>query len=245
MTTFPKSAKQVLPAMIKKAVTDLAKHTQQIVTLQSQAAAATALQPGAWSAITLQAGWSNVAGAVPAQVRLLTSTTVQVIGNISGGTVTSGTVIGTLAPGFYNAVHSHTFSVTAVAGAGTVAAAVSQGSLQNTAVTQGFMIDGFVSQGVLDDANGYITATTGGTDGKGTITLNSNELHATQQLNNPNVANNQTLVSGVLSTGQTTSVSYNQPALTLGTNGTLTLINVNSAVTQLSFHESGLPLFTA
>jgi hypothetical protein len=250
----------VLPATIKSAVTKLALHTQQIVTLQSQASAAGALVPGDWAALTLQAGWANVSGAIPAQVRLLTTTTIQLIANIENGTTADGTVIATLPAGYYNTVHSHTFSVTAVAGAAAVANPVSQGSLASTAVTAG----------ALTDAGGSLTGE-GGTPGNvinsspvGTApdtytpsyeqelanrlngTESSAALYVFPNLNlNSGAVGAQNVASGDLLGNQTTAISYNGPAITLSTSGTLTLYNVNENVTQVSFHESGLPLFTA
>ena len=41
-----------------------------------------------------------------------------------------------------------------------------------------------------------------------------------------------------------TPVNMNKPSITIGTDGSLTINNVSSAVTHLSFHEPGLPLYT-
>lgn len=214
MTTFPKPPHLVVPAMIKSATTTLAKHTQQIVTLQTKASAASTLLPGAWDAITPLAGWSNVSGAVPFQARLLTTTTVQLIANLEGGTTANGTVIGQLASGFYNTVHSHTFSVTAVAGAAAVANPVEQLTV--------------TSPGQIP-VNYHAFTVTGG----------QIEIHA------GDLGSNDTGDGDTVFSAQTTAISYNGAACVLGTDGSLTIINVNSAVTQISFHESSLPLFTA
>ncbi len=77
----------------------------------------TALQPGAWSPIILENSWVNVTGSVAAQVRLLTSATAQIIGNIESGTVTDGTIIGVLPSGFYNTVNAHILSAATIPGA--------------------------------------------------------------------------------------------------------------------------------
>jgi hypothetical protein len=282
MTTFAKAAHQVLPAMIKAATTKLALHTQQITTLQSQSAAAQALVPGDWEAITLEAGWSNVSGAIPAQARLLTTTTVQIIANIEGGTTSNGTVIGTLTAGFYNTVHSHTFSVTAVAGAAAVSNPVSRGSLSSTSVTAGSLSDGSLTTsvhttgasinnvgGTLNNNEVHTNSSLGTAPGSYTPSyiqaianrINSNglfvSLSGNLQLDEPGVTVNalsgslnnkavgaQNLADGSLNNDQTTAINYNGPACTLGTDGTLTIYNVNSNVNQVSFHEASLPLFT-
>jgi hypothetical protein len=200
--------------MIKGAATTLAKHTQMITTLQTKAAATSTLIPGDWSLITLQGGWSNVAGAIPAQARLLTTTTVQVIGNIEGGTTANGTVIGQLASGYYNTVHQHTFSCVAVTGAQSVANPVEQ----LTVTSPGHIPVNFQSFTISGDHVDIPAGSLGSNDtGDGDTAFSS----------------------------QTTPINYNAASLTLSTGGTLTISNVHSAVTQLSFHESGLPLFTA
>lgn len=214
MTTFPKAPHLVVPAMIKGAATTLKLHAQQIARLQTQGSALSTLKPGSWSLITLQAGWSNVAGAIPAQARLLTTTTVQVIGNIEGGTTANGTVIGQLESGYYNTVHQHTFSCVAVTGAQSVANPVEQ----LTVTSPGQIPVNYHAFPVVGD---QIEITAG--------SLGSNDT-----------GDGDTAFSS-----QTTPINYNAASLTLSTSGTLTISNVHSAVTQLSFHESGLPLFTA
>jgi hypothetical protein len=214
VTTFPKAPHLVVPAMIKGAATTLAKHTQMITTLQTKAAATSALIPGAWDTITPLAGWSNVSGAVPFQARLLTTTTVQLIANLEGGTVANGTVIGQMASGFYNTVHSHTFAVTAVAGAAAVANPVEQ----LTVTSPGHIPVNYHAFPVVD----------------GQIEIGAGDL-----------GSNDTGDGDTAFSAQTTSINYNGAACTLGTDGSLTLYNVHSSVTQISFHEASLPLFTA
>lgn len=56
--------------------------------------------PGAWAAITGANSWTNHAGGTANfQARLFNSVTVEVIGEIGGGTVASGTTVGTLPAG--------------------------------------------------------------------------------------------------------------------------------------------------
>lgn len=203
---------QQLAATIKGHVKAIKLHTQQIVTLQSQAAAAAALQPGAWEAIALQSGWSNVSGAIPAQARLLTTTTVQVVGNIQGGSTGDGTIIGTLTKGYYNTVHAHTFAGTAVAGAESVEH------------------DGGFS--------GSILVPSGTNNVFGTVSGSTCEIvfgpGGTQF--SPALDDNGAFPK--------TNINMNVPCITLDTSGNLSIANFDPNVTQISFHEAGLPLFT-
>lgn len=234
MATFPKPVPNRFAALIAQHNRDLDLHRQQIVTLQSQVAATSALVPGDWETITLQSGWSNVAGYIPAQARLLTSTTVQVVGNIAGGTTADNTLIGTLDAGFYNTVHSHSFGITAVTGAAAVSAAVSTGSLANRA--------GTVDVGTQIPTVDHTFALSGSDFAHGSVHMGPSSGNTFS--NNVGAAT-VTLTSGALNSGQTTSINYNKPTMTLGTDGTLRIFNVNPNVDQLAFHEAGLPLFTA
>jgi len=234
MTTFPTPIAARIAATIAGHARSLALHTQQIVTLQSQVAATSALVPGSWETITLASGWSNVAGQIPAQARLLTSTTVQIIGNIQGGATADNTLIGTLTGGFYNTVHSHSFGITAVTGAAAVSAAVSTGSLASKA--------GTIDAGTQIPATDHTFALSGSSFATGSVHMGPSSGN---QFSNNAGASTITLNNAALNPGQTTTVNYNKPTCTLGTDGTLRIFNVNSSVGQLSFHEAGLPLFTA
>lgn len=119
MTAVPKPVHQRLAYQIKHGVNLVAVHAQQIVNLQSNMSA---LQPGAWTTITLAGGWSNLSGYIPAQARILQNGMTQVIGHITGGTPSG--VIGTLPAGYFNPVHQHSFSARAMTGAGAVAVPV-------------------------------------------------------------------------------------------------------------------------
>ena len=133
MSTIPKPITDRLAATIKSAATTLRVHAQQIATLQTTTAA---IVPGDWEDITLEAGWSNLAGFIPAQVRILQNGMSQVVGHITGGTVANGTVIGTLTAGYFNPVHAHAFTCNAITGAAAVA---HPGALSDTTglVTEG------------------------------------------------------------------------------------------------------------
>jgi hypothetical protein len=175
----------------------------------------------------------NVAGHVPAQVRLITTTTVQLIGNIQSGTTANGTVIGTVPQGYFNTVHAHPIAASAVTGAQNVANAVTQGSLTSRQVDQ---VSVTAVGHIPVNAHTYSVAGSSVTITAGS--LGSNDA-GDMSFSSQNVTN------GTLNNNQTTPINYNTPTILLGTDGTLTLSNVHSAVTQLSFHESHLPLFTA
>lgn len=234
MTTFPVSVLQRFAKTVSEHHETLKLHRQMITTLQSQAAAAQALIPQPWETITLQNGWSNVPGAIPAQARLLTSTTVQIIANIQNGTTTDGTLIGTLTQGFYNTVHSHSFDITVVTGAAAVTAAVSVGSLASKA--------GTIDAGTQIPATDHTFSLSGSDFAHGSVHMGPSSGN---QFSNNAGASTITLNNGSLNSGQTTSINYNKPTCTLGTDGTLRIFNVNPAADQISLHEAGLPLFTA
>jgi len=138
-------------------------------TLSAPAAADTAA-PGNWALITSTGGWSTVSGLVKPQARLTVgSQSLEIIGNLSGGTTTDGTSVGSLPSGMYNTSAAAYIPVAAVTGASSVANAV-------------------------DGGNSY--------------------------------------------------TNYNTPCLKVGTDGTLKLYNLNSHVTQISFHEPSLPITT-
>jgi hypothetical protein len=233
---FPVPMKDRFAALVSGHEKSLGLHTQQITQLQSQVAATSALVPGSWENITLQNGWSNVSGSIPAQARLLTSTTVQIIANIAGTVTADGTIIGTLTAGFFNTVHAHTFGITAVSGAAAVASAVSQGSLQTITGTAD------VGGGTNIPATDHTFSLSGSSFASGSLKMGPSSGN---QISNNVGGSPFTLASGNLNNNQSTNINYNRPACTLGTDGTLKLLNVNPNVTHISFHEAGLPLFTA
>ena len=161
MTAVPKPIHQRLAHTIKQAVNTVAVHGQQIIHLQSTVGA---LQPGDWETIALQAGWGNLGGYIPAQVRILQNGMSQVIGHITGGAVADNTVIGTLTAGFYNPTHQHTFHARAMTGAGAVPNAVSG----VTVTTPGTI-----------PVNGHVFAVSGGNVTIGSGVLGSNDTGGT------------------------------------------------------------------
>lgn len=66
----------------------------------------------AWHPMTLQHGWANRgAGFIPAQYKLLSPVTAWIQGDVSGGTITSGTVLATLPLNYANTAHAQSVAV--------------------------------------------------------------------------------------------------------------------------------------
>jgi hypothetical protein len=241
-----------LPALLREHVKALGLHTQQITTLQSQAAASAALVPGDWESILLTGGWSNLAGFIPAQVRIQQAGMSYLIGHITGGATANGTVIGTLTSGFFNTVHAHTFAANAVAGAQSAAHA---GAVSNPAVSAGTLAD--LASSPQQPAGGNPTPTSGSAPGSyspsfdtaqsGNINTLAAFVSALAQAHNAGsvLHNSGTVGSQALSNPATaTPVNMNSPTIMLSTSGVLTIQNVDPSVTTLSFAEH-IPLITA
>jgi hypothetical protein len=193
---------------------------QRLNTLGSQVAS---LTPGTWQSLTLQAGWSNIAGYIPAQVRILQNGMAQVVGHIQGGTTANATTIATLGTGFYNPNHAHSFTANVLAGASAVS------------------VNGTISG--QTDQNGLTDGTTGGDSGIVVAGNAGSNVH--QHFPGTYAVNNAQHVHTNLSGNQipATPVNYNTVILSLDTSGNLTIQNCSSAATQLSFNET-LPLLT-
>ena len=94
--------------------------------------------PGDWQPVTLASGWTNLAGFIPAQAQFQRAGMCLLVGHITGGTVTSGTVIGQLTSGYYNPVHNHAFTANVIAGAAAVSVTGAvAGSTDTNALTDG------------------------------------------------------------------------------------------------------------
>ena len=176
------------------------------------------LTPGDWELITLENGWSNVSGYIPAQVRILQDGMSQVVGHIEGGdTPGSGQVwIGTLTGGYYNTVHAHVFTCNAVTGAATSAQG---GTLVQDQVTPAYL--------PTVTWTGTVSGTTCEVTGGGFDLYDSGDNY-----------------QALYSQDCTTPVNKNSPTIYLDTSGNLWIQNVDSNVTQLSFNET-LPLVTS
>jgi hypothetical protein len=193
---------------------------QRLNTLGSQIAS---LTPGDWESLTLEAGWSNVSGYIPAQVRILQYGMAQIVGHIQGGTTTNGTTIATLGSGYYNPNHAHSFTANVLAGASAVSVS---GTISGTT-----------------DQNGLSSPGTVGTSGtvNGGSAGNSDHTHSAGSYEVGSGQHQHTNTSG----GQipATPVNYNTVILSLDTSGNLTIQNCSSSATEISFNET-LPLAT-
>jgi hypothetical protein len=188
---------------------------QRLNTIGSQVSA---LQPGDWQPVTLAGSWTNMAGYIPAQAQIQRAGLALVIGHIQGGSTADGTLIGTLAAGYFNPVHKHSFTATVIAGAATVNVA---GGIAGSS-----------------DSSGVIDGTTQGTSGA----VSGSGVHShgpgSYSLSNGHHQHTATSMSSQ------TPINYNTVTLTIGTDGSIVLTNCNPNVTQLSFNEP-LPLVTS
>lgn len=217
MTTFPDRLQDRLAKTIAstRRLADTAH--QRLNTIGSTVAA---LQPGVWVPLTLLAGWSNLAGYIPAQVRLQQTGLTLLTGTITGGTTTNGTIIATLPTGFYSPTWSQSFTINVLAGAATVNVT---GTMTGSSDTAG------LPNGGLNGNSAYgqpAAATTAGTHyhGGGTLAVaNGQHQHGSSAL------------------VPTVPAYRNTAVLTVTTSGNLTLTNCPAAATQISFTEH-LPL---
>jgi hypothetical protein len=250
MSTFPARLDVRAAQMLAQTKKLVQTAHQRLNTIGSQVSA---LQPGDWTPLTLENGWSNLSGYIPAQVRIMQNGLAQITGHISGGTVSSAILIATLPGGYFNPVHAHQFTANVLAGAASVSSAVSQGSLQDGSVTQGSLQDGTVSLGsipAIPTGNRTYTGTVSGSTCSITLgpgnsqQIGPDSLASTQSLNNTSLNSGQSLNSTSLNSGQSTDINYNTAVLELSITGELTLLNANGAATQLSFTQL-LPLVTS
>lgn len=217
MSTFPTQLADRAAITIARTARLVQAAHQRLNTLGSQIAS---LTPGSWQALTLQNGWSNTAGYIPAQVRVLQNGMAQVIGHIQGGATANATLIATLGAGFYNPVHAHSFTANVLAGASAVSVAAT-GSTDSDGLTDGTIAG--TSQSVATPTNG------------------SNHSHGagSYAVNNGHHTHAASTGAGTIAT----SINYNTVILSLDTSGNLTIQNCSPSATQLSFSET-LPLLT-
>jgi hypothetical protein len=223
VTKFPTRLADRAAATIAQTARLVNTAHQRLNTIGSQVAS---LTPGSWSQLTLQNGWGNVAGYIPAQVRIQQNGVAYLVGHISGGTVTNGTVVATLPAGYYNTVHAHVFTVNAVAGA--------------QASQAGFVTNPKISQANLPaiPINDHtFTVSVSGSTGTLHMGPTSGQQLGPDGLNDAS-GNPQQLNSSA------TTANMNSPVMTVSTSGQLTVNNLDPAVTQVSFSEH-LPLVTS
>jgi hypothetical protein len=243
MSQIPPAFPDRLAQMIKGAANTVRLHAQQIVTLQSGYAS---LAPGSWESLTLVAGWSNLSGYIPAQVRIQQAGLAYIVGHIAGGTTSNGTVIATLDAGFFNPVHSHSFTANVMAGAASVNVSVSgdadSSGLDNPNVS-GFSDTAHLPDGTTEGNSASASGSGSHSHGAGSYTLtNGAHWHGAGSLDGSLAVANSNHQHGTSSI--TTPINYNTVTLTINTSGQLIVTNCNSSATQLSFAEH-LPLVTS
>jgi len=247
------------PARLDVRAAKMLASTQRLVNTAHQrlnniGSQVSALQPGDWTALSLENGWGNLSGYIPAQVRIMQSGLAQITGHISGGTVSSGILIATLPAGYYNPAHAHQFGANVLAGAAAVAVtgAVSGSTDSNTLSDS--TISGSTDSNGLSDA--YITGSSASAAGPGShthgtsggsggyIVSNPGHVHTNsgsgQQVSNPY----HTHTNDEAGQAASTPVNYNTAVLHLATDGQLTLLNASGSATQISFTQL-LPLVTS
>jgi hypothetical protein len=221
VSTFPTRLADRAAIAIAKTARSVQTAHQRLNTIGSQVSA---LTPGDWEALTLENGWSNLGGYIPAQVRIQQSGVALLVGHIQGGTTTNGTLIAVLGAGYFNTVHAHSFTANVLAGASAVSVA---GTISGTT-----------------DTNGLTDSTTGGASG--IVSSGSAGSSTHEHFPGTYVVNNADHQHTNLDGGQVpaTAINYNTVILNLDTSGNLTISNCSSSATQISFNEQ-LPLVTS
>lgn len=266
---FPNQLQNRAAVTIAQTARLVATAHQRLNTIGSQVSA---LTPGDWEALALEAGWSNVSGYIPAQVRIQQNGVALLVGHIQGGTVTNGTVIATLDTGYYNPVHAHSFTANVLAGASSVSVAGTvSGSSDDSGLADGTVGGSAADSGIADGSVSGTAADSGVDDGtvggstdavNGTVGTHAHSVtgaiangHHTHSVSGAIGSGHHThSVTGAVANGHhthgssalapSTPVNYNTVILSLSTSGVLTIQNCSSAATQLSFNET-LPLVTS
>lgn len=241
---FPNQLRNRAAATIATTADLLNNAHQRLNVIGSQVSS---LTPGDWTDITLAAGWSNLAGYIPAQARIMQAGMAQIVGHIEGGTTANGTIIGTLAAGYYNTAYQHSFTANVMSGAAAVSVAGTiSGSTDSNALTNGGISGATTSNADTDGStqgtSGSTTATSGvaHTHSAGTYgTTNTFHVHSASSMAVINSFHTHTNTSG--NQAAATPVNYNTVTLTLTTGGELVLSSCPAAATQISFNEN-LPL---
>lgn len=243
MTTFPDQLHQRAAKVIASTAKLVNAAHQRLNTQGSQIAS---LTPGSWEPLTLAAGWANVPGFIPAQVRIQQAGQALLVGHIENGTTANNTVIGTLTAGFFNPEHAHSFTANVLAGAAAVSVA---GTVTGDSDTSG-LADGTIngSSGSTGLNDGTTSGTSGSASGSGSHSHPPGSYAVTDG-HHAHGGGSMAVADGTHGHGSSaltpaTPVNYNTVILTLDTSGNLTLTNCSSAATQLSFNET-LPLVTS
>lgn len=202
--------------------------------------------PSAWQLITPSGGWSTVGGFTKPQVRKTADDSIEIAGNLSGGTTTDGTTIGTLPSGSFSTSAGSYIPLQVVAGASPVSTPVSGASLASTAVTTGALsnLSGSIDAGQSTNipTGNHTIASTPATLGPSGINFSNTISGATITLNSGTITS-QSLANGTINS-QTVNISYNSPCLEVDTSGNLKIFNISIHTTQIAF-GSVIPLSPA
>jgi hypothetical protein len=216
---------------------NLATINAEITALQASVAALSGF-PSAWQALTLTAGWSNMSGFEPAQVRISNPGVAQLVGHVQNGTTADGTLIATMPGGFMNATNDQIFAVTVIAGAGSDVqtggllgssdtAGLSDGTINGSSTTTG------LPDGTTQGTSGSSNATNPHTHGPGSFSVtNGQHSHGPGSYAVTNGTHSHTL-SGAASQAL---VNYNSPIAIVDTGGGLTIFNLSPNASQISFN---------
>ena len=118
ITKFPSRLQDRLAITVATTQRAVTSAHQRLNTIGSQVSA---LVPGDWQPVTLTASWVNLPGYVPAQIRIQQAGLALLTGHITGGTVTSGTIIGSVPAGYFNPTSQQAFTVNILTPAGAAA----------------------------------------------------------------------------------------------------------------------------
>lgn len=201
--------------------------------------------PKSWQSLTLQNGWSNIGGYIPAQVRVITPGVIQIVGHIQSGNPSNNTLIATLPAGYFSSSGAQAFSANVIGGAGSDLAI---GSLSGNTDT-GHLNDGTISghtdteglpNGTISNTSGQVNGGSAGssnhTHGPGSYSVTNGQHSHFGNTNGGTLAVTDGSHSHGTSTIQTgTTINRNSPVMTVASNGQMTIANLSPNTTQLSF----------
>jgi len=200
--------------------------------------------PGSWQSVTPSGGWSNSAGFIPMQARIITPGVAQVVGNIQGGSVADNTKIGTLPSGYYLPGQSQVIPAQAYTGAsGTELAGV------NGSTDTGHLNNGTIS-GVTDTEglpNGGINGTSASASGSGSHThgpgsysvSNGQHFHYGSSGGGTLAVTDGSHQHTLNSVTVSIPLNYNSPLIKIDGSGNMTLLNfATGGATKITFNAT-------
>jgi hypothetical protein len=207
---------------------------QQIAALQAQV---NSIGPGAWVNIDLLNGWTNSAGLLPAQVRVLTPGAVQLTGTIEGGGAPfPGFAVALIPNGFFNTTSGQSVPFQVVAGAGSDSATIS-GSTDISGLNDGTVnglsgVDG-LSDGTINGNSASASGSGAHVHGGGSYAVtNGTHDHSSGSFAVADGTHSHTISPSNVGA----FVDNNSPMMTLGTDGFLTLVNISANATRITFN---------